>query len=118
MDSERFDRLVAGMARATDRRSAAKGAAAALVGIGLAGAALPGLVSAADEVETEKCGGKHDKCFRNRDCCQGLKCKGGDSETGNAGNCKFKNGHGGKGDWCKKDSDCDKGRECRSKRCR
>ena len=116
MDNERFDGIARSLAIATDRRTAAKGLAAAIAGIGIARVAAP--VSAADEVEAEKCGGKRDRCFANRDCCQGLKCKGGNRDTGDVGKCVFKNGHGGNGDWCKKDSDCEKNRECKSKKCR
>ncbi|MFM9105788.1 MAG: hypothetical protein ACKOWF_03730 [Chloroflexota bacterium] len=117
MESERFDRMIAGMAKASDRRAAMKGLAAALAGVGIARAAAPAVVEA-DEVETERCGGKRDRCFRNTDCCRGLKCKGADDYYNESGNCVFKNGHGGKGDWCKKDSDCDNRFECRNKKCR
>lgn len=121
MDSEQFDRIVARMATATDRRSAARGLAAALGGLGIAGLAFPVVAAEPtepDPVETEKCGGKRDKCFRNHDCCSGLKCKGGDPDTGDVGSCNFKNGHGKKGDWCKKDSDCDNRFTCKRRRCR
>jgi hypothetical protein len=114
MESERFDVMVRRLASATDRRTAVKGLAVALTGVGVARAAAPAEV-AAEDVETERCGGKHDRCFRNTDCCKGLKCK---IRNGDTGNCKFKNGHGGKGDWCKKDSDCDNRYECRNKRCK
>ena len=70
MESERFDRMVAGLTRAADRRAAMKGFAAALAGAGIARAAVE---VSADEVETERCGGKRDKCFRNTDCCRGRK---------------------------------------------
>ncbi|MFM9105787.1 MAG: hypothetical protein ACKOWF_03725 [Chloroflexota bacterium] len=117
MEGKRFDRMIAGMAAAADRRTAVKGLAAALAGAGLVRAAAP-LVEAAEEVETEKCGGKRKSCLRNTDCCDGLKCKGGDPDYGIIGYCKFKGGHGNKGDWCKKDSDCDKRFVCQRRRCR
>lgn len=120
MESERFDGMVRRLAAASDRRTAVKGVAVALTGLGVARLATsaPEAAAATEDVETERCGGKRDRCFRNRDCCKGLKCKGGDPDSGNVGNCKFKNGHGSKGDWCKKDSDCDHRFECRNKRCK
>jgi hypothetical protein len=116
MESERFDGMVRRLASATDRRTTVKGLAVALTGVGVVRAAAPAAVEA-EEVETEKCGGKRDKCFRNTDCCKGLKCKN-DGRYDDSGTCVFKNGHGDKGDWCKKDSDCDNRYECRNKRCK
>jgi hypothetical protein len=116
MENEPFDSIARRLATGSDRRTAVKGLAAALAGLGIARVAAP--AAAAEEVGTEDCGGKRDRCFANRDCCSGLKCKGGDRSTGAVGKCVFKNGHGGKGDWCKKDSDCDRKLQCSRRRCR
>lgn len=117
MDSNSFDMLTRGIGRATDRRTALKGLAAGLLGAGATGAAV---VAAQEEGEVdggpsiESCGIKNDGCFRNTDCCQGLKCRGANS--GGAGRCDFKNGSGGKGDWCNRDKDCKRNLECDRRR--
>lgn len=121
MDSERFDRLTATLGAATSRRTAAQALAATLAGASVVRAMMPSAAVAAtpaEDVETERCGGKRAKCTRNGECCDGLKCKGGDSLMGEPGKCKFKSGHGKKGDWCKKDSDCKSSLNCRERRCR
>jgi hypothetical protein len=102
VDTAAFDRLTRGIGRATDRRAALRGFAA-----GLAGLAVPGLAAAQDEggPEIEACGIKGEGCFRNTDCCQGLKCNNG-GDTTQQGTCVFKNSSGGRGDWCEKDKDC------------
>ena len=118
MESERFDRMVASLGAATDRRAAVRGLAAVIAGLGVARTVMPEVAAAADDVETERCGGKRAKCSTNRDCCDGLKCKDADPYMQDSGLCKFKSGHGNKGDWCKKNSDCNKDLTCRSKKCR
>lgn len=108
MESCRFDSITRRFAATSDRRAAMKGLAAGIAAVGLA---RVGVASAQEDVIAAKCGDKGDRCFGNTDCCQGLKCKGGDRQSGKQGNCAFKNGHGGQGDWCKKDN------QCKSKNC-
>lgn len=114
MDSNSFDSLTRGIGRATDRRTALKGLAAGLLGVGAVRASS---VSAQDDggdvggPSIEACGIRNDNCFRNTDCCQGLKCRGTNGGR-QAGYCDFKNGSGGKGDWCNKDKDCKRNLVC------
>ena len=110
MDGKTFDALTKGIGKECTRRTAFAGLAGALVGLGFAR-------EAAAQVEAEACGRKGQKCFRNTDCCQGLKCKnGGDPER--EGKCVFKNNSGGKGDFCRDDRDCKRRFVCRRSRCR
>ncbi len=120
MDGTSFDTLARGIGRATDRRAALKGLAAGLFAVGTA-RAVAATASAQDEVadpdgpSTEACGIKNEGCFRNHDCCQGLKCRGTNGGR-KAGSCDFKNSSGGKGDWCNKDKDCKRNLECDRRR--
>jgi hypothetical protein len=107
LDSERFDCLTRSLGAETSRRNIAK----ALAGVALAGALAPFGVDAAPEA-AKRCGGKHDKCKKNKDCCKGLKCK-------HNGKCKYKNSCGGKkNDYCKKNSDCCSGLKCQGHKCK
>ena len=118
MDGNSFDTLARGFGRATGRRGALKGLAAGLLAIGSARAAT---ASAQDEgavpggPSIEACGIRNDGCFRNHDCCQGLKCRGTNGGR-QAGYCDFKNSSGGKGDWCRKDKDCKRSLVCDRRR--
>lgn len=118
MDSNAFDKLTQGFGREADRRTALKGLAAGLLGVG----ATRAVVASAQEdgVEDggpsiESCGIKNEGCFRNTDCCQGLKCRGAKGGTV-SGSCDFKNSSGGRGDWCRKDKDCKRNLECDRRR--
>ena len=110
MDGKVFDALTKGVGRGCTRRTAFKGLVGGLFGLGLAG-------DAAARVGTEACGRKGQKCFRNTDCCQGLRCRNG-GDPDNQGTCDFKNGSGGQGDFCRSDRDCDRRFVCRRSRCR
>jgi hypothetical protein len=103
LDSQRFDCLTRSLSNETSRRGIAK----AIAGLAIAGAAAPlGIEIAGATEAAKKCGGKHDKCNNNGDCCKGLKCK-------HNGKCKYKNSCGGKkGDFCKKNSDSCRGFKC------
>jgi hypothetical protein len=105
VDSTAFDNLARGIGRTADRRTALKGLAAGVFGLGAVRAVAVGAQDAADGPSVAACAIKGDPCFRNTDCCQGLKCDNG-GDTSQEGRCKFKNNSGNKGDWCEKDKDC------------
>ncbi|MCC6315876.1 MAG: hypothetical protein IT337_17905 [Thermomicrobiales bacterium] len=108
MDDKTFDGLTRGLGRDCTRRAAMKGLVAAAAGFGVVAR------GAAAQVEAEKCGGKNDKCFRNSDCCKGLKCNN-NKKSGDPGVCKQKNKNkkGGQGDYCEQNNDCKKGYKCK-----
>lgn len=105
METNRFESLSRSLARATGRRAAIAGVAAGLLGLGLG-----------RQPVAARCGDQRDPCFRNTDCCEGLKCANSGDVT-QQGRCVFKNGEGGKGDACKRDAQCRSG-VCRRGKCR
>lgn len=106
MDRETFDSLTRGVGKTCTRRSALAGLMAGVLGLGVA-------KQVAAEVSTEKCAAPGERCFRNTDCCSGLKCKGGNPDTGQSGNCVDKNGSR-----CRRDGDCRRDERCDNGRCK
>jgi len=106
MDTKVFDQLAKQAAVASTRRSAIRGLIGGAIGLG----AARQVAMAEDGPTVQACGIKGDDCFRNTDCCTGLKCKIGANEQ--SGTCVFKNQSGGVGDWCQNNKDCKRNLEC------
>lgn len=100
MDTKVFDQLAKRAAVASTRRSAIRGLIGGAIGLG----AARQVAMAEDGPTVQACGIKGDNCFRNTDCCTGLKCKIGANEQ--SGTCVFKNQSGGVNDWCQNNKDC------------
>ncbi len=105
MDRELFDSLTRGVGKECTRRNALAGMIAGVLGLGVAG-------RVAAEVSTAACGDSGESCLRNTDCCSGLKCRGGDPNSGTVGQCVSKSG--GK---CRSNYDCRGGEACIKGRC-
>jgi hypothetical protein len=105
MDREMFDSLTRGVGRDCTRRSALAGLAAGVLGLGFAS-------KVAAQVETERCGKPDEPCFRNTDCCTGLKCRGANPDFNESGRCVDKGGSR-----CYSDRDCNRDERCIKNRC-
>ena len=105
MDSKVFDQFTKQAAKASTRRSAIRSLIGGVVGLGVAQQAM-----AYDGPTVQACAILDDDCFRNTDCCTGLKCKIPSGDT--SGTCVFKNQSGGVNDWCQNNKDCKRNLVC------
>ncbi len=113
MESKNFDALTRNLGQETTRRRALLGLAGGALGLGFARNAV---AQEAGGVDAAKCKAKGNVCFKSKDCCDGLECKGADKNDDKKGKCKFRNNSGGQGDFCKKNNDCKNNLVCNRKK--